>query len=216
MVRHLRWLPLGPILLLVLGCQSTYYGAMEKFGYHKRDILVERVEEGRDDQQAAKEQFQSALDQFSALVGFKGGDLRALYDRLSGELGKCRDRAKAVTNRIQSIENVAAALFEEWETELNQYSNPDLKQRSERALRDTQQRYGQLIAAMKRAESRMPPILTAFNDQVLFLKHNLNAQAVASLEGDVAEMENDIAALIAEMNAAIAEADAFIEGMGQG
>ncbi len=216
MVRHLQWLPLGLVLLLVLGCQSTYYGAMEKFGYHKRDILVERVEEGRDDQQAAKQQFQSALDQFSALVGFKGGDLRALYDRLNGELGKCRDRAKAVTNRIQSIESVAAALFEEWETELNQYSNPDLKQRSERALRDTQQRYGQLIAAMKRAESRMPPILTAFNDQVLFLKHNLNAQAVASLEGDVAEMENDIAALIAEMNAAIAEADAFIEGMGQG
>lgn len=216
MVRHLQRLPLGLVLLLVLGCQSTYYGAMEKFGYHKRDILVERVEEGRDDQQAAKQQFQSALDQFSALVGFKGGDLRALYDRLNGELGKCRDRAKAVTNRIQSIESVAAALFEEWETELNQYSNPDLKQRSERALRDTQQRYGQLIAAMKRAESRMPPILTAFNDQVLFLKHNLNAQAVASLEGDVAEMENDIAALIAEMNAAIAEADAFIEGMGQG
>ncbi|MCL4209756.1 MAG: DUF2959 domain-containing protein [Phycisphaeraceae bacterium] len=216
MVRHLQWLPLGLVLLLVLGCQSTYYGAMEKFGYHKRDILVERVEEGRDDQQAAKQQFQSALDQFSALVGFKGGDLRALYDRLNGELSKCRDRAKAVTNRIQSIESVAAALFEEWETELNQYSNPDLKQRSERALRDTQQRYGQLIAAMKRAESRMPPILTAFNDQVLFLKHNLNAQAVASLEGDVAEMENDIAALIAEMNAAIAEADAFIEGMGQG
>lgn len=216
MLRHLQWLPLGPVLLLVLGCQSTYYGAMEKFGYHKRDILVERVEEGRDDQQAAKEQFQSALDQFSALVGFKGGDLRALYDRLNSELGKCRDRAKAVTNRIQSIESVAAALFEEWETELNQYSNPELRQRSERTLRDTQKRYGQLIAAMKRAESRMPPILTAFNDQVLFLKHNLNAQAVASLEGDVAEMEDDIAALIAEMNAAIAEADAFIEGMGQG
>ncbi len=32
-------------LALASGCQSTYYGFMEKMGSHKRDILVDRVEE---------------------------------------------------------------------------------------------------------------------------------------------------------------------------
>ena len=39
-----------PILVLgtpfFSGCQSVYYDTMQKFGVHKRDLLVERVEEG--------------------------------------------------------------------------------------------------------------------------------------------------------------------------
>ena len=42
-----------------------------------------------------------------------------------------------------------------------------------RKLAETKRQYSQLISAMKRAERKMNPVLTAFNDQVLFLKHNL-------------------------------------------
>jgi hypothetical protein len=66
---------------------------------------------------------------------------------------------------------------------------------------------------MKRAESKIAPVLSAFRDQVLFLKHNLNAQAVASLREELVSVEADIASLIKEMEASIAEADAFIGAM---
>ena len=36
---------------------------------------------------------------------------------------------------------------------------------------------------MRLAESRIEPVLKSFRDQVLFLKHNLNAKAIASLRG---------------------------------
>lgn len=198
------------------GCQSAYYGTMEKFGVHKRDILVDRVEEARDDQEEAKEEFQTALDKFSSVVAFSGGDLRARYDELNAQLNRCDAKAEDVRERIASIERVAEALFEEWESELEEYSSPDLRRRSEETLDQTRGRYGLLIRAMRRAESKMEPVLVAFNDQVLFLKHNLNAQAIASLQGEVSEIEDDVAALIAEMNAAIAEANAFIDGMSEG
>ncbi len=68
-----------------------------------------------------------------------------------------------------------------------------------------------MIRAMRRAESKMDPVLSAFNDQVLFLKHNLNAKAVASLKGELASVETDIAALIREMESSIAEANEFIK-----
>lgn len=208
-----------PILLLALmmgGCQKTYYNTMEAFGVHKRDILVDRVEKARDDQQEAKVEFQTALDKFSSVVNMPGSNLRTKYDELNAQLKRCDGKAEDVRDRIAAIESVGDALFTEWEAELDQYSSADLRRRSEETLDLTRSRYDQLMRAMKRAEAKMDPVLVAFNDQVLFLKHNLNAQAIASLQGEVAGIEDDVAALIAEMTAAIAEANAFIDGMGEG
>lgn len=209
-----RLLALALAVTSLTACRSTYYSAMEQFGVHKRDILVDRVEEGRNDQEEAKEAFQSALDRFAAVVDVEGGTLQDKYEELNDQLETCESRALAVSDRIVSIETVASDLFDEWEAELDEYTSADLRTRSEQTLRQTRDRYDQLIGAMHRAEERMPPILSAFNDQVLFLKHNLNAQAIASLQGDVAALEGEISSLIAEMNNAIAEANAFISEMG--
>ncbi len=195
------------------GCERTYYKTMEVFGYHKRDLLVERVEDARDAQEDAKEQFQSALEKFSAVVNFKGGELEDKYKELKDELERSESKADAVRKRIDDVEDVSEALFREWESELGQYTNERLRRSSEQKLGQTRRGYSQLISAMKRAESKIAPVLSAFRDQVLFLKHNLNAQAVASLREEMVSVEADIASLIKEMEASIAEADEFIEAM---
>jgi len=199
--------------LLICGCQKAYYGTMEAFGKHKRDLLVDRVEDARDSQEAAKEQFASALEQFGSVVNYKGGELEAKYKQLNKELDRSQSRAKAVRKHISEVEEVSKALFKEWEAELEQYSSEKLRQSSEQKLVQTRGRYRQLINAMKRAESKMAPVLTVFSDQVLFLKHNLNAQAVASLQDELVSVEADIASLIQEMEASIAEANAFIDAI---
>ena len=68
---------------------------------------------------------------------------------------------------------------------------------------------------MKRAERKLDPVLNAFRDRVLFLKHNLNAQAIASLRTNRKAIESDIAALVGDMNRSIAEADRFIKTMSE-
>ena len=205
---------LAAVTVVGSGCQSTYYGTMEKFGYHKRDLLVERVEEARDSQEDAKEQFATALEQVTAVVKFSGGDLEAMYRKLDREFDRCQSKASAVSTRIDSVEKVAEALFQEWERELEEYKSVDLRAVSERRLLQTRQRYQQLRGAMRRAEARMKPVLVAFGDQVLFLKHNLNARAILSLQDELASVETDIAALIKEMEISIEEADVFIQTMG--
>ena len=201
-------------MALLAACSSVYYKTLETFGVEKRDILVDRIEEGRDAQQDAKQEFLSALQAFKATTGFDGGGLEATYDRLDGRLKDCETRAGGVRGRIEAIEDVAGDLFSEWKQEAAQYSSPDLRAQSEKMLADTRQRYGALLAAMKKAEATMDPVLDAFRDQVLFLKHNLNAQAIASLAGNVAAIEDDVARLVRDMEASIAEADAFIKAMG--
>lgn len=201
-----------PILLLA-GCSSAYYKTMENFGIEKRDILVDRVEDARDAQGDASEQFASALEQFRSVVSFDGGDLEEIYDRLNGEFESSRDEAAAVSERIDEVESVAEDLFAEWENELGEYSRADLRRESEVMLRETRARYAMMMKAMRRAESAMDPVLESFQDQVLFLKHNLNARAIGSLRSELDSIERDTARLIEEMQKAIAEADRFIEAM---
>jgi hypothetical protein len=199
--------------LLLTGCSSMEYAVKEKFGIHKRDILVARVEDARESQDAAKEQFKTALEQFIELTGAQGGELKARYDKLSTAYERSESRAKAVRDHISEIETVAAALFREWEDELGQYSDQNLRRISERQLRDTQARYTDLIGVMQRSAARMDPVLVRFKDQVLFLKHNLNAQVIAQLGTTANTLKGDVSRLIAEMEASIREADEFINAM---
>jgi Protein of unknown function (DUF2959) len=204
--------------VLLGGCQSgAYYSVMEKMGKPKREILVERVAETREAQEAAKTQFRSALEQFIAVSKVDLGDLQVKYDRLASELKDSEAKAKAVHDRIAALDSVATALFSEWKKELGQYTSESLRSQSEEQYRDTFDRYQKLTAGMQKATKRMDPVLATFRDQVLFLKHNLNARAVAGLSGTAKELERDIGKLVAEMERSIGEADAFIRTMqGQG
>jgi ElaB/YqjD/DUF883 family membrane-anchored ribosome-binding protein len=195
------------------GCASTYYNALENIGIEKRELLVRRVDSARDAQSGAQEEFKDALEQYRALVAFDGGELQKTYDRLSGQYDRLEGEAKLVRSRIDGIENVGSALFREWREELGAYSSPDLRRRSEQQLRETERRYEQVMTAMNIAADRMDPVLTIFGDQVLFLKHNLNARAIAGLETERAEIERRVDELIREMDRAIAEAEAFIAAM---
>ncbi len=207
----MRYFTLTLLAALVLGgCQSAYYNTLERFGVHKRDILVDRVEDARDAQEDAKEQFEDALTQFRALVKVDGGELEATYDRLNREYQNSVKRADEVHERIDAVENVAEALFREWEAELREYESDRLRAQSERQLDATRQRYQELIARMRQAEQRIDPVLQSFQDQVLVLKHNLNARAIAALQDEVGTVETDIRELIEEMEASIAEANRFL------
>jgi hypothetical protein len=196
---------------LLASCTTAYYKALETIGVEKRDILVDRVEEARDSQSDAKEQFASALDRYRSVVNVEGGDLEQIYDRLNTEFERSEARAQAVEDRVAAVESVADDLFAEWEGEIADYSDANLRRQSQRLMTDTRAEYRRLIAAMQRAEASMDPVLTLFRDQVLFLRHNLNARAIGSLETELGDIERATARLIEEMERSIAEASRFIE-----
>ncbi len=191
-----------------------YYGAMEKFGQEKRDILVKRVGKARDAQQETQVVFKDALEQFGATVKFAGGDLQKQYDRMSAELARCEGRAERVGERIADADRVARDLFREWAAENKRYQNAAYRRDSEAKLRETQRHCERMLEAMRAAESKIDPVLAVFRDQVLYLKHNLNARALASLQDESARIETDVNALLRDLSAAIAEADRFIQTMG--
>ena len=210
-LKVLSFVALVCVIILNSGCRSMYYSAYEKFGVYKRDLLKKNVIAARDDQKEASEQFKDALTRLKELYGFSGGDLEKAYNGLQSEYDDCNAKAEDVHNRIREVETVADDLFAEWDKEIGEISTPSLASSSRRQLQATRERYNGLHDALKDAERSMTPVLTQLHDQVLYLKHNLNAQAIASLKGEAMSIQTDISKLIAQMNAAIAKADEFVK-----
>ena len=182
-------------------------------GRYKRDLLKDNVQKAREDQQAAADQFKDALTRLRELYKVDGGDLEKTYDSLKVEYDRSNSRAEAVRSRIRKVEQISSDLFKEWADEAKTITNQHLREDSEQKLRETQRNNDDLHAAMKRAEASMDPVLTQLRDQVTYLKHNLNAQAIGALKGEAVDVEREIQKLIADMNVSIAQAEAFIRTM---
>ncbi len=202
-------------ILTLTGCQSAYYSAMEQVGYHKRDIMVDRVEDAKESQQDAQEEFTSALEALSALTNFDGGELEDVYNDINDKYEDSEKAAQDVRDRIAAIEDVSDALFEEWQQELDLYTSASLRRSSQQKLTETKASYNTMLNAMKRAERRMTPVLNTLRDNTLYLKHNLNASAIGSLQGEFSNLEKDIQHAIRQMNEAIAESDKFLNKLNQ-
>lgn len=202
-------------IFTLTGCQSAYYSAMEQVGYHKRDIMVDRVEEAKESQQDAQQEFTSALEAISALTQFDGGELESVYNQINDQYLDSEKAAEEVRERIAAIEDVSEALFDEWQGELDLYTSRKLRRSSEQKLRETKASYKTMLNAMKRAEDKMTPVLNTLRDNTLYLKHNLNANAIGALQGEFINLEQDIQYAIKQMNAAIAESDKFLQKLSQ-
>lgn len=198
-------------LLALSGCESTYYSAMEKLGSHKRDILVDRIEETQEAQQETQQQFKDALEQYQSVVQFDGGDLQKMYNQLNSEFEDSESAAEDIKEHIDSVEDVAEDLFAEWEMELDLYTSAALRREGQSKLTATKRQYAQMLKAMRKAESSTKPVLDSMRDQVLYLKHSLNAKAIASIKGELASINADVSRLIADMQTSIDEANRFIE-----
>jgi hypothetical protein len=203
------------IALLGAGCRHAYYGTLDRLGYEKRHILKSRVEKSQADQEAVQAEFQTTFELFKQVTGYSGGDLERFYRKMEAQLERSEARAQQVRERIASIEEVAADLFEEWEDEIDEISSAERRRQDQARLRATRTRCDQLVRTMSRAAARMDPVLTAFRDEVLYLKHNLNASAIHSLEASADEIGRDIDRLMREMQASIAETRRFLAELDQ-
>ena len=201
------------VAITLAGCESVKYSALEKVGIHKRDILIDRIEDTQEAQSDGQEQFQSALEQFRSVVAFDGGELERMYNKFNDEYEACEEAANDISEHIDSVESVASALFSEWQDELGQYQNAKLRRASERQLNDTKQRYRQILGAMRQSERSIQPVLAILRDNTLFLKHNLNARAIGSLRGELANIDREVEQLTASMQRSITESQRFIDSL---
>ncbi|NNF16754.1 MAG: DUF2959 domain-containing protein [Gammaproteobacteria bacterium] len=207
------------VLMLALGfsgCTTVKYSALEKVGIHKRDILVDRVEDARDAQQETRNTLVSAYSELSSLIGYDGGDLEDKYQELSRAVSRSEEATEELDERLESIDRVSADLFDEWQAELAQYNSAKLRADQTTKLELARRRYADLRNRMRTARERVDPVMLVLRDNVLFLKHSLNARALAALRDQESVLQTQVDTLIRDMQRAIDEANAFIANMQAG
>lgn len=176
-----------------------------------RDVLVDRVEDARDSQQEAAEEFRDALTEFKAVVNLPESELERQYSKLNKAHIRSKAAAEDISEHVDRVVSASNRLLDEWRDELKDYNDPALRKLAEQQFDQTRGHAAQLITSMREIEDRMQPVLNSFQDQVLYLKHNLNLSAIAALEDEATIIASNVDALIADMNRSIAEADAFIK-----
>lgn len=210
---HFLTLAIAALATSNFACSSLYYGFWEQLGKEKRDLLKDNVEKASVEQKEASEQFKDTLSRLRSMYGLPESQLQKTYDQVSADYDASKKKAEQLQERIAKVENIANDLFKEWDQEIGEISRESLREDSRRKLDRTKRRYTDMHAAMKAAEKSMDPVLVGFHDQVLFLKHNLNAQAIGALGKESKAIEKDIAELLLRMEESTKKADAFAKAL---
>lgn len=206
----MRAFSIALLFLLLTGCKSFYYDALEHTGIHKRDLLMQRIEKVRDAQTAAQKQFEATLLEYRSVVLFQSGDLNERQAQLEEDYRAAQLRARNVRYHLQGVDSVADDLFSEWKAELKGYRTAELRRAAEADYDRTRQQYQALRDQLNETEARLQPLLDLLGDQMLSLRHSLNARTISRSSDAYTQLEHDMKSLFEEMTRANDQADMFI------
>lgn len=201
------------LLLLSLclsSCSSIYYNTWEFLGQEKRDLLESKMESAQSSQEDASEQLKDSLEVIREKYSFKEGDLEDTYDDLSDDYDDFESRSKDLKKRIESAQEVADDLFEEWKDEAYALSNETYKENSLSKRRVTMKNFSETIASLNSVQTKMDRILKQYKDQVIYLKHNLNAKIIGKLQVELKSIMGDVSGLIKEIELSKSKTSNFI------
>jgi hypothetical protein len=192
---------------------NVKYSAWESVGVEKRDLFKREVNNVKEEQEDTQEAFKNALEQLKEVYAFDGGNLEREQKKLQASYNHAYKQSQDVHERIEKVDQVAKDLFEEWSGEIDEIKTSELRKKSSQQLSETKDRYGDLRKKLVKSESKIEPVLNRLHDQVLFLKHNLNAQAIAGLKVEGSKIESEISKLMKEMASSNKEAEDFIKSL---
>jgi hypothetical protein len=184
-----------------------------KTGIQYRDTLLNRVTAARNGFVETGEQFGVTMDAFYKMLDPEGGELVWRYKTLIREYELAEKKANEVNLQIAGVEQSAETMFAEWEADLSEYTTEALRKSSEEKLAAARSRYEELMTTMNGTEEKMQPILATLRDHVLFLKHSLTSEGVASLQGSVASLQADLDSLDEGIQKTVAQADQFVAAL---
>lgn len=191
-------------------CTTIYYNFWETFGQEKRDLLRSNIVKTQEAQDEVQNEFKDTLERVRSEYSFDGGSLEKTYDQLNADYEDAQQRVEHLSSRINKVEDIAGDLFAEWKEEAGQISNRSYQRDSLRKRRQAMKKFERMLTAMRRVEKTTDPVLTKLKDQVLYLKHNLNARALGSFKLEFQKIERELTALNSEIHRSTEVASEFI------
>ncbi|MEC9282962.1 MAG: DUF2959 family protein [Bdellovibrionota bacterium] len=198
-------------LFFLCSCTTVYYKSWELLGREKRDLLSSNIESLKGEQEDAKEEFSDVLERMrSEYIGEKQS-LAETYSDFKSDYDDIKDEVDDVTSRLNRIDGLAKALFKEWLLEANEFDSREYRRKSLAKRGETMRSFNKYMKSTRALEAGMNQSLKSLQDEVVFLKHNLNSQIVSQFNVKLATLEKDMEKIIGKIEKSIEGTDSYIK-----
>jgi len=135
-----------------------------------------------------KQQLAKTMDVYNALMAEDAKDRKKLYADLKKQMGNTEKRRSQIAEQATSMKSEAEALFRQWAESAAAIENAELRARSEERLEATKTSYAEIDTVGRKAADLYHAFMKDLQDQITFLGHDLNPEAVASLGPEAEEL----------------------------
>ena len=181
---RLIWLALP---LTVLSSCGLFEGSTARA--ENVDTLVSWVERVYVESEMARQEVQLTLSRLQALANGKyEGRPAEAYQAFKSAATRARTQAEKLESTVRPMKRTAAPVFEQWTTDLGDFHSPSMRRRSTDRLDAARLRYDAIVRAVGPAQSGFERFNEGMQDHELFLGHDLNGTALASVQADVQAM----------------------------
>lgn len=205
--RTMRFLPVLALAATLTGC----FGPQAAVGVQQVDSLVGRVEKMHLDAELGRERVQAAVDQLRDIVHREfTGDVAEAYALFVEAIASSEQQTNRLRGNLEPMQKTAAEVYESWTADLESFTSPTLRQRSEQRRDLAAQRYVAVVTAMGPAVEGLEAYNKQLRDHALFLSYDLNASSVKDLEPELEILRDNAAALDERIDHLLLAASDFV------
>jgi hypothetical protein len=200
----IRAVAVGTVAALV---GTTAVRAQQDAGVKQVEQLVKKSGSTVQAIAETKLQLQKTMDVYNSLMSTDEKNMKGNYKKLQQEMDATAKKRADIKLRADEMNAEAQTLFKSWGDSAAAIQSADLRQRSQERLDKTKASFAEIGTVGQKAVDLYDPFMKALQDQVTYLGHDLNTQAVQSLQADAAKMNEKAQTLMKSIDDTISVAN---------
>jgi hypothetical protein len=191
---------LGGAALLMTACGTTS-------GYKQADKTGAGIAEFRDEIVKGKNAIDVTMKSLSDIASTANTDPRKAYEQFSKNVAKLESTAANIRKRAQNMKAQGEAYFKQWETELAQVNNQEVRKLADERKATLQKTFQSIRQVSEPLKAQFDPWMADLKDLKVFLGNDLTIAGVDSAKSlftkttnEGLEVQKSMDALVAELN----------------
>jgi hypothetical protein len=191
---------LGGAALLMTACGTTS-------GYKQADKTGAGIAEFRDEIVKGKKAVDATMKSLSTIAATATTNPRKAYEQFSKDVANLESTAAQIRKRSQSMQVQGQAYFKQWETELAQVKNPEVRKLADQRKAALQKTFETIRQQADPMKAKFDPWMADLKDLKVYLGNDLTIAGVDSAKSlftktthEGLEVQESMDALVAELN----------------
>ena len=175
----------------ILAGSCGLFSSKEDTGVGNVDKMQSAIEKVHVDCELAQQKVRDTTDLLLALIdGSYQGEPTEVYLRFVRSLEASEKHAAVLRVAVDDMKRTAKPVFETWQGDLLQITNPALRRQSEERLEQTMDRFNEVVAAARSSETGVDAFNQGARDISLFLGNDFNPAAMDAVAPEAQKLED--------------------------